>query len=73
MPTIKQLEKRIEQLCAELDQAYCSINTFVGTGTCNAHILDKLFDQRNALVRKKKQLEQQLIDLGVKPKPYHLH
>ena len=72
MSTIKQLEKRIEQLCAELDQVYCSINTFVGTGDCYANILSKLLDQRNALVRKKKKLEQQLIELGGKPKPYRL-
>ena len=72
MSTTKQLEKRIEQICVELDQVYNSINTFVGTGACYAPILDKLFDQRNALVRKKKKLEQLLIQLGGKPKPYHL-
>ena len=68
MSTTKQLEKRIEQLCTELDQVYCSINTFVGTGECYAPILSKLLDQRNALVRKKKKVEQQLIELGVKLK-----
>ena len=72
MTTVKELEKLIEQLCAELDQVYNSINTFVGTVPCYAHILSKLFDQRNTLVRKKKELEQQLIKLGGIPKPYHL-
>ena len=72
MSTTKQLEKLIEQTRVELDQVYNWINTFVGTGTCNAPILDKLLDQRNALVRKKKQLEKQLIDVGGTPKPYHL-
>ena len=72
MTTIKELAKLIEQLCAELDQVYNSINTFVGTGPGYAHILGKLLDQRNALVRKKTKLEQQLIELGGTPKPYHL-
>ena len=72
MSTVKDIEKRIEQLCAELDQVYNSINTFVGSGPCHAHILSKLFDQRNALVGKKAKLEQQLVELGGKPKPNHL-
>ena len=72
MKTIKQLEKLIDQLCAELDQIYNSISTFVGTGPCYRHILGKLLDQRNALVGKTAKLEQQLIELGGTPKPYHL-